>query len=131
MRKKFTHSAFGRDGNRDLGTALFVQSALGGTVTRVDLGSGAQTTSVAVGPSVERDHDPTLPTGLVVAASGVLVDTANEPDSLHVLDPVTLADLGTLAIAADQGDITVAADGSAWLVRTTANEVIHIIPKPL
>jgi hypothetical protein len=131
VRKKFTHSAFGRDWNRDLGTALFVQSALDGTVTRVDLGSGAQTTSVAVGASVERDHDPTLPTGLVVAASGVLVDTANEPDSLHVLDPVTLADLGTLAIAADQGDITVAADGSAWLVRTTANEVIHIIPKPL
>jgi streptogramin lyase len=111
--------------------ALYIQSAIDGRVTRLDLGSGAQTTSVALGPSVVRDHDPTLPTGLVVTASGVLVDTANEPDSLHVLDPVTLADLGTLPITADQGDITVVADGSAWLVRTTANEVIHIVPTPL
>ena len=78
-----------------------------------------------------RDHQPTLPTGLVVSAAGVLVDTANEPDSIHVLDPVTLAELGTLPVTADQGDMTIAADGSAWLVRNLAGDVVHITPRAL
>ena len=111
--------------------AMYLQGASDGTVTRIDLETGEQIASIPLGASVKRDHDPTLPTGLVVTASGVLVDTANTPESMHVLDPVTLADLGTLAVTADQGDITRAADGSAWLVRTTANQVVHIIPNPL
>jgi len=113
------------------GGGLYVQRAVDGTVTRVDLETGEQTTSAALGASVKRDHDPTLPTGLVVTASGVLADTAGTPQSLHVLDPITLVDLGTLPITADQGDITVASDGSAWLVRTPAHQVIHIVPTPL
>jgi hypothetical protein len=110
---------------------LYLQRTDDGTVIRNDLETGEQTTSVPLGPAVKRDHDPTLPTGLVVTASGVLADTANQPDSLHVLDPITLADLGTLPVTADQGDVTVAADGSAWLVRTLANQVVHIVPAPL
>ena len=78
-----------------------------------------------------RDHQPTLPTGLVVSAAGVLADTAGEPDSIHVLDPLTLAEVGTLPVAADQGEITIAADGSVWLVRNLGTDVVHITPRAL
>lgn len=111
--------------------AMYLQSAADGTVTRIDLATGEQRTSLPLGASVKRDHEPTLPTGLVVSGAGVLVDTANEPDSLHVLDPVTLAELGALPVTADHGDMTLAADGSAWLVRTKTGELVHITPRAL
>jgi hypothetical protein len=66
-----------------------------------------------------------------VSGAGVLVDTAGEPDSVHVLDPVTLEEVGTLATTADQGDMAIAGDGSVWLVRFRANEVVHVTPTAL
>jgi hypothetical protein len=53
------------------------------------------------------------------------------PDSMHVLDPVTLAEVGTLPVTANQGDVTIAADGSVWLVRNQTGEVVHITPRML
>jgi outer membrane protein assembly factor BamB len=113
------------------GGALFLQDAGEGVVTRVDLETGATVTSESLGESLNRLSQPTLPTGLAVSDAGVLVDTANEPNSLHVLDAVTLEVLGTLAITADQGEMAIGPDGSAWLVRSAAREVVRIEPQPL
>ncbi len=112
------------------GGAVYLQDRATGTVTRTDLATGDELTSVALGASVERSSQPTMPTGLVVSGAGVLVDVDTAPDSLHVLDPITLVEVGTLAVTADQGDMTIAADGSVWLVRTQANAVAHITPVP-
>ena len=76
------------------GGALFLQDASEGVVTRVDLETGATITSESLGESLNRLSQPTLPTGLAVSDAGVLVDTADEPDSLHVLDAVTLRGAG-------------------------------------
>ena len=111
--------------------AVFYQDAATGTVTRVDLATGVELTSAALGPSLEASGQPIPPTGLAVSGAGVLVDTAGEPDSIHVLDPVTLEEVGTLATTADQGDMAFAGDGSLWLVRFRANEVVHVTPTAL
>jgi sugar lactone lactonase YvrE len=110
--------------------ALYLQRSSDGTVIRIDLDSGEQRTSVPLGPSVQLIGQPVLPTGLVVSAAGVLVDT-DAPDSLHVLDPTTLAEQGTLATPPDHGDMAISADGSVWMVRANAHEVVHITPRPL
>ena len=110
------------------GGAVYRQDRATGVVTRIDLTTGQEATSVALGPPQERSGTPTLPTGLAVSGAGVLVDTTTTPDSLHILDPITLEETGTLPTTADQGDMTIAPDGSAWLVRTLANEVVHITP---
>ena len=111
--------------------AVYYQDVATGTVTRVDLATGEELTSAALGPSLEASSQPIPPTGLAVSGAGVLVDTAGEPDSIHVLDPVTLEEVGTLATTADQGDMAIAGDGSVWLVRFRANEVVHITPTAL
>ena len=51
--------------------------------------------------------------------------------SLHILDPVSLESRGGLPVEAGYGDMTVAADGSVWLVRSEATTVLHITPRPL
>ena len=113
------------------GGAVYRQDRATGTVTRIDLESGSESNSVALGPPQERPGTPTLPTGLSVSGAGVLVDTTSTPESLHILDPVTLQEIGRLATAPDQGDIAIAADGTVWLVRALANEVVRITPVPL
>ena len=113
------------------GGAIYRQDRATGTVTRIDPTTGNESTSVALGPPQERSGTPTLPTGLTVSGAGVLVDTTSAPDSMRILDPITLEDIGTLATAADQGDMAIAADGTVWLVRSLANEVVRITPVPL
>jgi DNA-binding beta-propeller fold protein YncE len=110
------------------GGAVYVQNASDGTVTRIELATGTETRSEPLGPSVVRNQEPTLPTGLVVTEDGLLADTADEPNSLHVLDPVTLVEIETLEIPADQGDMAIGPDGSAWIVRTRENTIVRIIP---
>ena len=110
---------------------LYVQDAADGTVTRIDLESGDEHSSEPLGASLDLAGQPVLPTGPVATANGVLVATAAEPDSVVVLDPVTLRQTGTLAVEADHGDMTVAPDGSVWLVRGNAQTVVHITPRPL
>ena len=110
------------------GGAVYRQDRATGTVTRIDLATGDELTSVALGPPQERSGQPTLPTGLAVSDAGVLVDTTTAPDSLHILDPNTLEEIGTLPTTPDQGDMTFSADGSVWLVRSLANEIVHITP---
>jgi len=111
--------------------AAYYQDVATGTVTRIDLATGEELTSAALGPSLEASSQPIPPTGLAVSGAGVLVDTSSEPDSIRVLDPVTLEEVGTLATTADQGDMAIASDGSVWLVRFRANEVVHITPAAL
>jgi outer membrane protein assembly factor BamB len=111
--------------------AAYRQDRATGTVTRIDLTTGGTSTSVALGPPQERSGTPTLPTGLVVSSAGVLVDTTTTPNGLHILDPNTLEEIGTLPTTPDQGDMTIAADGTVWLVRSLANETVHITPTPL
>ena len=111
--------------------AAYYQDVATGTVTRIDLATGEELTSAALGPSLEASSQAIPSTGLAVSGAGVLVDTADEPDSIHVLDPVTLDEVGTLATTADQGDMALASDGSVWLVRYRANEVVHITPRAL
>lgn len=113
------------------GGALYLQDASDGTVTRIDLETGAERTSQPLGASYDPSGQPVLPTGLVVSAAGVLVDTATEPESLHILDPETLNETGTLAVTRDHGDMTVAPDGSVWLVRGNQHAVVRIVPRPL
>jgi len=108
--------------------AVYRQDRATGTVTRVDLATGDELSSIALGPPQERSGTPTLPTGLVVSEAGILVDTTTVPDSLHVLDPRTLDEIGTLPTTPDQGDMTIAVDGSVWLVRSLAHEIVHITP---
>jgi outer membrane protein assembly factor BamB len=110
------------------GGAVYLQDRATGTVSRIDLATGEELTSEALGAPVERSGTPTLPTGLAVSGAGVLVDTDASPDNVRILDPRTLAEIGTLTTAADQGDMTIASDGSVWLVRSLANEVVHITP---
>ena len=110
--------------------ALYTHEGADGTVTRVDLDSGDEDSSEPLGPSVQRAVQPTLPAGLVVSASGVLVGTDSEPASLHVLDPVTLERLDDLVVAPDHGEMTLAPDGSAWATQTSARTLVHITPQP-
>jgi hypothetical protein len=110
------------------GGAMYLQDRATGTVTRIDLATGQEVTSAALGAPLERPGTPTLPTGLAVSGAGILVDTTTTPDSLHILDPVTLEEVGTLATVADQGDMSIDADGSVWLVRSAAHEIVHITP---
>jgi outer membrane protein assembly factor BamB len=110
---------------------LYLQDAADGTVTRIDLESGDEHSSAPLGASLDMAGQPVLPTGPVATADGVLVATAAEPDSVLVLDPTTLRQTGTLAVEADHGDMTVAPDGSVWLVRGNAQTVVHITPRPL
>jgi outer membrane protein assembly factor BamB len=109
--------------------AAYFQDAVTGTVTRIDLATGEQLASAAREGPLDPSSQPVLPTGLAVSAAGVLVDSTTEPDSIHVLDPVTLEEVGTLATTADQGEMALASDGSMWLVRFRANEVVHITPR--
>lgn len=111
--------------------ALYVQDATDGTVTRIDLETGEERTSQPLGASIDVGGQPVRPTGLVASSAGVLVDTDTEPDSLHVLDPSTLLETGTLAVESDHGDMTVAPDGSVWLVRGNSHKVIRITPRPI
>jgi outer membrane protein assembly factor BamB len=113
------------------GGATYLHDRVTGTVTRTDLSTGEQRTSAALGAPLERSGEPTLPTGLAVSGAGVLVDTKTTPNNLHVLDPVTLEEIGTLTTTADQGDMAIAGDGSVWLVRSLANEVVRITPAAL
>lgn len=113
------------------GGAVYRQDRATGTVTRIDLATSSESISVALGPPQEREGTPTLPTGLTVSGAGVLVDTTSTPESLHILDPVTLQEIGTLATAPDQGDMAIATDGTVWIVRSLANEVVRITPVPL
>ena len=78
-------------------------------------------------PNYDRNGAQAFPQSNMV----VLVDTETTPDSLHILDPVTLEEVGTLATEADQGDMAIASDGSVWLVRSLAHEVVHITPTAL
>jgi streptogramin lyase len=110
--------------------AAYFQDAATGTVTRVDLATGEQLTSAALGGPLDPSSQPILPTGLVVSGAGVLVDTTDS-ESIHILDPITLEEVGTLATSPDQGDMTIASDGSVWLVRFRANQVVHITPTAL
>jgi outer membrane protein assembly factor BamB len=113
------------------GGALYLQDATDGTVTRIDLETGDQRTSQHLGASAAHVGQPVLPTAPVVTSAGVLVHTDTAPDSLHVLDPTTLEETGTLAVAPDYGDMAVAPDGSVWLVRGNMHQVVHIVPRPL
>jgi len=111
--------------------ALYLQDATDGTVTRIDLETGDERTSQPLGGSLHFAGQPVLPTGLLVTPAGVLVDTATQPESMHILDPTTLAETGTLAVTSDHGDMAVSPDGSVWLVRANARIVVHIVPRPI
>ena len=58
--------------------------------------TGEERTSAALGASLEASGQPIPPTGLAVSGAGVLVDTRPAPDNIHMLDPVTLEEVGTL-----------------------------------
>lgn len=107
------------------GSALYLQDETTGVVTRIDLHSGDRLTSDALGASPAAIGLPTLPTGLVVGARGVLVATSGS-SSVHVLDPDSLRELDVLAIPEGRGDMTIAPDGSAWIVRTRQHTVVRI-----
>lgn len=114
-----------------LGGALYLKDGEDGTVTRIDLESGATRMSEPLGPSADILGRAAVPTGMVASSAGVLAYTDAEPASLHILDPVTLVETGSLAVGADHGDMTVAPDGSVWLVRADARSLIHVTPRPL
>jgi outer membrane protein assembly factor BamB len=118
------------------GGSLYLQDGSDGTVTRIDLGTGDRVSSEPLGASIDVGGEPVFPTGLVVSSDGVLVATeptsADEPSaSLHVLDPATLVERTTLPMDPDHGDMTVAPDGSVWLVRANGHSIVHITPQPL
>jgi streptogramin lyase len=109
--------------------SLYLQDEATGVVTRIDLASGDEVTSAPLGASPAAVTEvPTLPTGLVVGAAGVLVATDSGSRSLHVLDPVTLEERGTLEVKTGSGDMTIGPDGSAWIVRMNERTVIRIEP---
>jgi DNA-binding beta-propeller fold protein YncE len=110
--------------------ALYLKDGADGTVTRIDLEGGAVRTSQPLGPSADIVGQAAVPTGLVVSSAGVLAYTDAEPASLHILDPETLVETGSLEVGADHGDMVVAPDGSVWLVRADARSLIHITPRP-
>jgi outer membrane protein assembly factor BamB len=128
---------FTRDTGDDLagaalyGGAVYLQTVADGVVTRVDLESGDEVTSQPLGASLDRLSLPTLPTGLAVNDAGVLVDVNSDGESLHVLDVDTLADLGTVGVTADQGDIALGPDGSAWVARAQGFSVVRLEPRDL
>jgi DNA-binding beta-propeller fold protein YncE len=112
--------------------AAYLQAEADGVVTRIDLETGDELTSEPIGAAYQPiGGRPTLPTGLTVSGAGVLVDVDSDGDSLHVLDLETLDDLGTIPVTKDQGDMTIAPDGSAWLVRSQSRTVVRIEPRDL
>ncbi len=110
----------------DLGAgAAYLLDGTDGVVTRVDLGTGSVTSSDPLGASWNVAGQPVYDAGVVVGDAGVLLET---DDGFFVLDPVTLEPLGEIEIPGTGGDMTIGADGTAWVVRYSARTVARVVP---
>lgn len=104
----------------------FVHDPTGGTVTRIDVATGEQSVSAPLGATGYIEGTPTFPPIIQVSDAGVL---AVSRGAVHVLDPETLDEVTRFEdVNTNAGELTIAADGAAWIVQFYGSTLTRITP---
>lgn len=107
--------------------AAYIQEGREGVVTRVDITSGDQVQSEALGKAFGNFELPIFTPGPVVSDNGVVAASAK---TFSILDERTLEVIDQFDLDGNAGEMTMGPDGDAWIVRWSSRNVFRIPAVP-